>query len=161
MSQESEHDARPSRPRWTHLALRVGDVERSIAWYERFTPLRVLQRTSDGRGVGASLADPHDELFPMVLTLAQFAPETDPFSFAPPTVLGPFAHMGFELQSREEVDAIAAVAEAEGTLTFPPTMMPQPIGYICFVEDPDGNTIEFSYDQGTYAMIREAREERS
>jgi hypothetical protein len=33
--------------------------------------------------------------------------------------------------------------------------MPPPIGYICFVEDPDGNTIEFSYDQGTYQTLRE------
>lgn len=161
MSKEPVHEVRPDRPRWTHLALRVGDVEQSIAWYERFTPLRVLQRTSDGRGVGASLADPLDEPFPLILTLAQFAPETDPFGFAPPTVLGPFAHIGFELQSSDKVDAIAAVAEAEGTLTFPPTMMPPPIGYICFVEDPDGNTVEFSYDQGTYTMISEAREERS
>lgn len=160
MSGEAVHDVGPDRPRLTHLALRVGDVERSIAWYERFTPLRALERTSDGRGVGVSLADPQDE-FPCVLTLAQFAPETDPFGFAPPTVLGPFAHLGFELQSRADVDAIAAAAEAEGTLTFPPTMMPPPIGYICFVEDPDGNTIEFSYDQGTYTMLREARDERS
>ncbi len=161
MSGKAVHDVHPDRPRWTHLALRVGDVEQSIAWYERFTPLRVLQRTSDGRGVGASLADPQDKPFPFVLTLAQFAPETDPFGFAPPTVLGPFAHIGFELQSREEVDAIAAAAEAEGTLTFSPTMMPPPIGYICFVEDPDGNTVEFSYDQGTYTMIREAWGDRS
>jgi hypothetical protein len=33
--------------------------------------------------------------------------------------------------------------------------MKPPIGYICFVEDPDGNTIEFSYDQGTYSIWQE------
>ena len=161
MSGEAVHEVGPDRPRWTHIALRVGDVERSILWYERFTPLRVVQRSSDGFGVGVWLADPQDEAYPFVLTLSQFSPETDPFGFAPPTVLGPYAHLGFELQSRDEVDAIAASAKAEGTLTLPPTTMPSPIGYICFVEDPDGNTIEFSYDQGTYATIREVWGERS
>lgn len=155
MSQEPVHEVCPSRPRWTHIALRVGDVEQSIVWYERFTPLRLVRRSSDDLGIGAWLADPKDGEYPFVLALSQFAPATDPFGFAPPTVLGPYAHIGFELQSRDEVDAIAASAEAEGTLTLAPTMMPPPIGYICFVEDPDGNTVEFSYDQGTYSVIRE------
>jgi lactoylglutathione lyase len=161
VSGEAVHEVGPDRPRWTHIALRVGDVERSILWYERFTPLRVVQRSSDDFGVGAWLADPQDQAYPFVLTLSQFSPETDPFGFAPPTVLGPYAHLGFELQSRDEVDAIAASAKSDGTLTLPPTTMPPPIGYICFVEDPDGNTIEFSYDQGTYATIREVWGERS
>ena len=29
------------------------------------------------------------------------------------------------------------------------------IGYICMAKDPDGNTIEFSYDQGIYATVQE------
>jgi hypothetical protein len=33
--------------------------------------------------------------------------------------------------------------------------MPPPIGYICMARDPDGNTIEFSYDQGVYATAQE------
>jgi lactoylglutathione lyase len=33
--------------------------------------------------------------------------------------------------------------------------MPKQIGYICFLKDPDGNTIEFSYDQGVYEKARE------
>ena len=27
--------------------------------------------------------------------------------------------------------------------------------YICMAHDPDGNTIEFSYDQGVYATAQE------
>ncbi len=107
------------------------------------------------------MADPNDTSYPFVLTLSQFVREKDPFRFAPPTVLGPFAHLGFELQSREEVDAIAAAARDEGSLTLAPTLMPAPIAYICFVEDPDGNTIEFSYGQGTYQTIHDAWGERS
>jgi len=33
--------------------------------------------------------------------------------------------------------------------------MPPPIGYICMTKDPDGNTIEFSYDQGIYATVQD------
>lgn len=155
MNQQPVAEAGPGRPRWTHLALRVGDVERSIEWYERHTPLRLLQRNRDELGFGAWLADPADAAQPFILILAQFLPETDPFGFAPRTVLGPFAHIGFELLSREAVDEVARLAAEEGTLSLPPTLMPPPIGYICFVEDPDGNTVEFSCDQATYAIVRQ------
>jgi hypothetical protein len=37
---------------------------------------------------------------------------------------------------------------------MPPTMMPDPIGYICMLRDPDGNMVEFSYDQGVYERVR-------
>ena len=33
--------------------------------------------------------------------------------------------------------------------------MPKRIGYICFVRDPEGNMVEFSYDQGVYEKARE------
>jgi catechol 2,3-dioxygenase-like lactoylglutathione lyase family enzyme len=149
------HDVLPDRPRLTHLALRVADVESSIDWYESYTPLRVLKRFSDEFGVGVWLADPEDRACPFVLVLSQFDPEKDPFGFAPATVLGPYAHIGFELDSPAAVDAVAQRAELEGILTYPVTQMKPPIGYICFVEDPDGNTIEFSYDQGTYSIWQE------
>ena len=146
--------ARVGRARLTHLALRVADIARSIEWYERYTPLEVLKEFSDRYGVGVWLADPA-EPEPFVLVLSQFAPETDPFGYAPASVLGPYAHLGFELDSRAAVDTIAARAEADGILTYPATQMPSPIGYICFTEDPDGNTVEFSFDQGTYAIWHE------
>ena len=72
-----------------------------------------------------------------------------------PTPIGPFAHLGFELAERSHVDAIAAVAQAGGWLASPPMDLPAPIGYICMVTDPDGNTIEFSHDQGVYAFAQE------
>ena len=40
-------------------------------------------------------------------------------------------------------------------LAFGPRQMPKQIGYICFLKDPDGNTIEFSFDQGVYEKARE------
>ncbi len=38
---------------------------------------------------------------------------------------------------------------------MPATQMPDPIGYICMLRDPDGNMVEFSYDQGVYEKVRE------
>ena len=34
-------------------------------------------------------------------------------------------------------------------------MMPPPIGYITMLSDPDGNMVEFSWDQGVYATLQE------
>ena len=142
----------PGRSRLTHVALRVADLDRSIAWYLKYTPLQVLKRFEDPFGVSVWLADPADRACPFVLALSQFDPERDPFAYAPPAVLGPYAHLGFEMVTAEEVDAVAAMAEEEGILTYPVTAMPDPIGYICFVEDPDGNTVQFSHQQGTYPV---------
>ena len=91
----------PPRARLTHLALRVVDLERSIEWYVEHTPFEVLDRSADEFGVGVWLADPKDAGSPFVLVLSQFHPDKDPFGYAPPTILGPFAHLGFELTSRE------------------------------------------------------------
>jgi len=33
--------------------------------------------------------------------------------------------------------------------------MPDPIGYICMLRDPDGDMVEFSSDQGVYEKERE------
>ena len=69
--------------------------------------------------------------------------------------MAPFAHIGIEVTGREEVDEIAKRGEAEGCLAWAPREMPPPIGYICALTDPDGNMIEFSYDQGVYAKVQE------
>ena len=55
---------------------------------------------------------------------------------------------------REDVDAIAAKARENGTLWWEPREMPDPIGYICAVHDPDGNVVEFSHNQRVYETVR-------
>jgi len=149
------HELRPESARWTHIALRVGDIDASIDWYERHTPLRLLDRRQDELGFGAWLGQPEPSVSPFVLVLAHFLPETDPFKDAPKEVLAPFAHIGIELPAREAVDAAAALADGEGCLVMEARQMPDPVGYICMVRDPDGNMIEFSFDQGVYEKARE------
>ena len=152
---EPVYEVHPPKPRWTHLALRVNDIEATIAWYTEFTPLELLDQREDEMGFGAWLGMPDTVERPFILVVAQFAEGCDPFGDAPHAVLAPFAHFGIEVPTSEEVDAIAAKAESAGCLGMPPTKMPPPIGYICMLKDPDGNMIEYSWDQGVYATALE------
>ena len=153
-SGEANYAIRPTEPRWTHVALRVRDIEASIDWYTTFTPLEVLQRNEDEFGFGVWLGMPDTADKPFILVLAQFLPETDPFAGSPQEVLAPFAHFGMELPTREAVDEMAARGEAAGCLAMPPRDMGGPIGYICMLSDPDGNRVEYSFDQGVFAAAK-------
>lgn len=155
MSDQPINALRPSEPRWTHIALRVGDIGASIEWYARYTPLELLDRRQDEMGFGAWLGQSDSPDKPFILVLAQFLPGSDPFQAYPQEVLAPFAHFGVELPERADIDAIAARGADDGCLAMPPRDMPDPIGYVCMLRDPDGNMVEFSYDQGVYAKAQE------
>lgn len=152
---EPTYELHPKEARWTHIALRVPDIDAMIEWYEDLTPLRLLDRREDEAGYGAWLAMPDMVDPPFILVLAQFFPETDPFKDAPLASLGPFAHFGIEMTEQRDVDAIAERGKQADCLAMPPTMMPPPIGYICMLRDPAGNMVEFSWDQGVYATTLE------
>jgi catechol 2,3-dioxygenase-like lactoylglutathione lyase family enzyme len=155
MADQSAHTIGPRRTTWTHIALAVKDIEASIAWYEAFTHLRLLSKGEDKDGKNAWLGDPAQTESPFILVLGQFFEGHDPFAPAPHPPMGPFAHMGIEAVSREGVDEVAARARAAGCLALGPLQMPKQIGYVCFIKDPDGNTVEYSYDQGVYEKARE------
>ena len=113
------YELRPTEARWTHIALRVADVDASIAWYQEFTPLELLDKRQDYMGFGAWLGQPDSPDKPFILVLAQFLPETDPFRDYPREVLAPFAHFGVELPERADIDAIAARARPPGAWPCP------------------------------------------
>ena len=142
----------PPAWRWTHIALPSSDIEKSIAWYQKHTPLRLLDQREDADGFGAWLGHPDNGDKPFILVLVSFHKDAGK---GPQPIMAPFAHIGIEVTSREEIDSIAKTADAEGCLMWPATQMPPPIGYICALKDPDGNVIEFSYDQGVYAKAQE------
>lgn len=156
MSTAEEHPdvyaLHPPRMRWTHIALPASDIDAMIDWYTRFTPLELLDRRVDPDGYGAWLGHPDQADKPFILVLVSFFRDQD--KGAQP-IMAPFAHIGIEVTSRAEVEDIARRGEAEGCLAWPPTDMPPPIGYICALKDPEGNMIEFSYDQGVYAKAQE------
>jgi lactoylglutathione lyase len=140
----------PGAPRWTHVALPVADLDVSIAWYETFTPLALIQRRADEAGQSAWLSHPAATEHPFVLVLVDFNEEHG----CPQPKLFPFAHLGIELPERADVDEIAVRAAAHGCLEREPIDLPQPVGYVCMVRDPDGNVVEFSHDQRVYDTFR-------
>lgn len=140
----------PASPRWTHVALPCADLDATLDWYGRYTPLALLDRRHDDDGSAAAWLGHPDADPPFILVLIQPAGGS-----APGATLAPFAHLGIELSSRDGVDAVAARAEADGCLHWRPMDLPAPIGYLCAVRDPDGNVIEFSHGQGVYDKARE------
>ncbi|MCY4069007.1 MAG: VOC family protein [Acidimicrobiaceae bacterium] len=148
---DDNYPVHPPQARWTHVALRVTDIAVSIDWYARHTPLKLLDKRQDDHGFAAWLGHDDSPDKPFILVLAQFLPDSDPFKGAPIATLAPFAHLGIEVPSRNELESAARRADDDGCLVTPPTDMPPPIGYICMIRDPDGNMIEISHDQGVYA----------
>ena len=142
----------PSSARWTHVALPCTDIDATIAWYETFTPLELLDRREDADGQGAWLGQPDQGDRPFVLVLVSFV--RDQHGGGQPT-LAPFAHLGIELPTKDAVDDVARRADATGCLAWAPQQLPPPVGYVCTLTDPDGNMVEFSYDQGVYAKAQE------
>lgn len=149
------YDIHPSEPRWTHIALRVDDIDASIAWYQEFTPLELLDTREDADGRGAWLGMPDTQPNPFILVIAQFNQFADLFGVDEKAVLRPFSHLGIELPNQADVDAVAERGRRAGCLAMAPRLLPKPIGYICMLHDPDQNLVEFSWDQGVYAIAQE------
>ena len=141
----------PTTARWTHVALPSADIDASIDFYTTFTPMELLDKRTDALGHGAWLGHPDAAERPFILVLIEFFASSGQDGLG---LLKPFAHLGIELPSLEAVDEIARRGEEAGCLNMPPTEMPPPVGYICALNDPDGNVIEYSYDQGVYSTAK-------
>ncbi len=61
------YEVRPTEPRWTHIALRVDDIDATIAWYEEFTPMVLLTRHADDFGYGAWMGQSDSPDRPFIL----------------------------------------------------------------------------------------------
>ncbi len=126
---------------FTHLALHVRDLEACVRFYRDFCGMRVVhERTgdSDGERIVWLAEQGREQEFIFVLLPGgpgRDSSETD------------YSHFGFALESRAAVDAIAEKARGVACLAWPPRQEPYPVGYYCGLRDPDGNFVEFSYDQ--------------
>lgn len=143
---------RPTIARFTHIALPCCDIDTTIAWYERFTPLRLLQRREDADGYGAWLGQPDMVDKPFIVVLVSFFRDQPK---GPSPTLAPFAHLGIELPSQADVDEVADRGREEGCLVWEPQLLPAPVGYVCALADPDGNVVEFSFDQGVFEAVHQ------
>jgi catechol 2,3-dioxygenase-like lactoylglutathione lyase family enzyme len=125
---------------FSHIALQVRDIERSIDFYQRYAGMQVIHERAPGIAKAQKVAWLSDLTRPFALVLVQSQTTVD-------TPLGPFGHIGVACDSKEEIDARVAQAECEGVLRRPAQQSAAPVGYWAFFADPDGNTLELSYGQ--------------
>ena len=159
MTNKTTYDVHPPEARWTHVALRVNDIDKTIDWYTTNTPMSLVTRREDEMGYAAWLGHTDNPDSPFLLVLSQFFPDKDPFAGSPHTVLRPFAHLGIELPSLEAIQEAEKKLTEAGSVAMPLTEMPPPVGWVFMAKDPDGNTLEFSFDQGVYSTFQELAKE--
>ena len=125
---------------FTHCALHVGDVERSVAFYRRFCGLDVVHtHGSDPAERTVWMAEPgREQAFVLVLVPGGAGHRQDEADMT---------HYGFAVASRAAVDDIAARGRTAGCLHWDARELPYPVGYLCALRDPDGYIVEFSHGQ--------------
>jgi catechol 2,3-dioxygenase-like lactoylglutathione lyase family enzyme len=134
---------------WTHLALHISNLDRSLEFYATHTPMRKIHERYDEvtNMRTAWLSDrPLGRETEFVLVLIEGDPPQ--IKNAKPQVpIAPVSHMGFSVETHDDVDRIADRARQAGILKFGPIYLDDIVGYICIIADPDGHQLEFSYGQ--------------
>ena len=138
----------------THIALPVRDLDATLAFFDKYTTLvNIHERTDPESGLRsvwlANQRDVTDEAarFVVVLICGKLPTKVTGDIKEEYGFLRSISHLGISLDSRDEVDQIAAMAKEDGCLLLGPMYRNEVVGYICIVTDPDGNNIEFSVEQ--------------
>jgi lactoylglutathione lyase len=138
----------------THIALPVSDLQAHLDFYAKYTSMvNIHERFDEETGLRTAwLANPGDVTeaaarFVIVLIEGKLPTAITGDIKEEYWFLRSIAHLGISVESRDEVDRIAAMAKADGCLVLGPMYRNVVVGYICLIRDPDGNNIEFSVEQ--------------
>jgi catechol 2,3-dioxygenase-like lactoylglutathione lyase family enzyme len=129
---------------FTHIALSVSDVDKSISFYAKYAGLKVVHHRVDPI-TPLDVAWICDLIRPFVIVLIK-APLVD-------GQLLPDSHLGVACETREEVDRLCSEAQSEGLLLNGPNDWGSPVGYWAYIRDPDGHTLEISYGQEVNSLL--------
>src|SRR5215467_1099069 len=98
-------------PRWTHITINCSDINASVEFYTSICGLTIVRdRRQEGRHnvwLGPSIAKDEDPSFVLVMVQDEVKARLD--------------HLGFQCDSREEVERIAQMAREQDILVDPPT----------------------------------------
>jgi catechol 2,3-dioxygenase-like lactoylglutathione lyase family enzyme len=123
----------------THVAIHARDIKTTVEFYKSYCGLIESHRRVDDNVTVVWLAEEAREgEFVLVLIGVPHRDQVDP---------APMAHLGYAVDSREEVDRLGALAADDEILVAAPKDAGPVVGYFCMVHDPEGNWIEFSYGQ--------------
>ena len=138
----------------THIALPVRNLEATLAFYDKYTTLvNIHERVDADTGMRSVwLANERDVTeagarFVIVLIHGKLPTKITGDIKEEYGFLRSISHLGISLDTREQVDQIAATAKEEGCLLLGPMYRNEVVGYICVITDPDGNNVEFSVEQ--------------
>ena len=124
-------------PRWTHITINCSDIDRSVEFYTSVCGLTIVRdRRKEGRHnvwLGPAAKPGTEPAFVLVMVQDEVKARLD--------------HLGFQCDSRAEVDQIAELARSRNFLIDPPTDVGGVVGYFTTLSDPDGHLIEFTFGQ--------------
>jgi lactoylglutathione lyase len=138
----------------THIALPVSNLDATLAFYAKYTTMEKIHERFDEETHmrSAWIANTEDKTdtsarFVIVIMEGKLPSQITGDIKEEYWFLRSIAHLGISLNSREDVDRIAAMAKEDGNLVLGPIYRNPVVGYICLVRDPDGNNVEFSVEQ--------------
>lgn len=136
----------------SHIALAVGDLDRSIEFYRRYADMEVVHRRVGHDGVHVAWIS--DLTRPFVVVLLERPGDPNQVRLAG------WAHLGVGCVSRAEVDHRLVMAASEGFDVLGPCDDGPPVGYWGLIVDPDGHNLEVAYGQQVGLEVDEHRAQR-
>ncbi|MBZ0253408.1 MAG: VOC family protein [Candidatus Methylomirabilis sp.] len=129
--------------RFTHNAFETRNLDAVLSFYRDLCAMRAVKDRVDATtGVRVVWLAPEDQDLPIFVVI-----EVDTLPEVERRRESTLRHFGFELASREAVDAKAREFAEAGYAVEGPLFVNDVVGYIFMVRDPDGRWVEFNAGQ--------------